>query len=272
MPRIKANNITINYDQQGTGEPLILIPYLAADHACYAFQVAEYAKHFTCFSLDLRGTGETDKPEGAYSTELFADDVAAFMQAAGIQKAHIAGLSLGAATGMWLAAKHPDKVHSLSLHSGWPKTDPFIKTIVEGWQLAAKALESVPEMVILSIFPWCFTPELYAAKPEYIRSLADFVRSRPAQPLTAFIQQSNAVIAHDAEDQLHRITAPTQITFGRGDLATSTRFADPMHSSIRNSEVLVFEGCAHAPIYEKVDEFNQKTLAFLQRHARAATA
>ncbi|PYX37067.1 MAG: hypothetical protein DMG75_08385 [Acidobacteria bacterium] len=65
MPKVKANNITMNYDQQGTGEPLILIPYLSADHACYAFQVAEYAKHFTCISLDLRGTGETDKPECA---------------------------------------------------------------------------------------------------------------------------------------------------------------------------------------------------------------
>jgi hypothetical protein len=53
MPKVQANEITINYDQQGTGEPLILIPYLAADYACYAFQVAEYAKHFTCISLDL---------------------------------------------------------------------------------------------------------------------------------------------------------------------------------------------------------------------------
>jgi 3-oxoadipate enol-lactonase len=271
MPKVKANNITMNYDQQGTGEPLILIPYLAADHACYAFQVAEYAKHFTCISLDLRGTGETDKPEGVYSTELLADDVAAFMQAAGIQKAHISGLSLGAAIGMWLAAKHPGKVQSLSLHGGWSKPDPFLKTIVEGWQVMAKALQSVSEMVVLAIFPWCFTPELYAAKPDYIQSLADFVRGRPAQPLAAFIQQSNAVIAHDVEAQLGRITAPTQITFGRTDLLTS-RFADRMEGSIRDSELLIFEGCAHAPIYEKVEEFNQKTLRFLQRHTGADTA
>jgi len=269
MPKVKANNITMNYDQQGTGEPLILIPYLAADHACYAFQVAEYAKHFTCFSLDLRGTGETDKSEGVYSTEVLADDVAAFMQSAGIPKAHISGLSLGAATGMWVAAKHPDKVQSLSLHSGWPKTDPFIKTVIEGFQVMAKALESVPQMVIRAIFPWCFTPELYAAKPEYIRSLADFVLSRPAQPLAAFIQQSNAVIAHDVEAHLSRISAPTQITFGRYDLVTSTRFADRMNSGILDSELLIFEGCAHAPIYEKVEEFNQKTLRFLQSHTAA---
>jgi pimeloyl-ACP methyl ester carboxylesterase len=265
MPKIKVNDITMNYDQQGAGEPLILIPYLAADNACYAFQVAEYARHFTCISVDLRGTGESDKPDGVYSIELFADDVAAFMQAVGIPKAHVSGLSLGAATGMWLAAKYPDRVKSLSLHSGWTKTDPFIKTVVEGWQVTAKALGSVPEMVILGIFPWCFTPELYAAKPEYIQSLADFVRSRPAQPLAAFMQHSNAVIAHDMEAQLGRIKAPTLITFGRHDLVTSTRFADRLKSNIRGSELLIFEGCAHAPNYEKVEEFNQKTLAFLQR-------
>ena len=44
MPKVTANKITMNYDQQGTGEPLILIPYLAADHACYAFQVADYCE------------------------------------------------------------------------------------------------------------------------------------------------------------------------------------------------------------------------------------
>jgi pimeloyl-ACP methyl ester carboxylesterase len=93
------------------------------------------------------------------------------------------------------------------------------------------------------------------------------VRSRPAQSVASFIQQSNAVIAHDAEIQLSRITAPTLITFGRHDVATSTRFVDRMKGRIRNSEVLIFEGCAHAPIYENVEEFNAKTLAFLQHHA-----
>ncbi len=271
MPKVKANNITMYYQQQGTGEPLILIPYLTADHACYAFQVAEYAKHFTCISLDLRGTGETDKPEGVYSTELLADDVAAFMGAMGIRKAHVSGLSLGAAIGMWLAAKYPDTVTSLSLHSSWAKTDTFLKTVVEGLQVTAKAMGSVPEMVILALFPWCLTPELYAAKPDYIKSLADFVRSRPAQSVESFMQQSNAVIAHDAEAQLSRIKAPTLLSFGRHDVATSTRFADPMKGKIRNSELLIFDGCAHAPIYENVEEFNKKTLQFLKRHERAVT-
>jgi pimeloyl-ACP methyl ester carboxylesterase len=267
VPKLRANNLSINYDQQGTGEPLILIPYLTADHACYAFQLAEYAKHFTCISLDPRGAGETDKPGGTYSTELLADDVAAFMEALGIQQAHVTGLSLGAATGMWLAAKYPQRVKSLSLHSPWPKTDAFLKAVVEGWQVMGRASGSVAELIVLGIFPWCLTPELYAAKPDYIQSLGDFVRSRPAQPMEAFVRQSNAVISHDVESQLNRITAPTQITFGRRDLLTSTRFADRLSNAIRGSEVVIFEECAHTPIYERVDEFNQRTLAFLRQHA-----
>jgi len=267
MPKVKANGITINYESQGAGEPLVLIPYLAADNACYAFQVADYAKRFTCISLDPRGAGESDKPDGVYSMELFADDVAAFMAAIGVERAHVSGVSLGAATGMWLAAKYPGRVKSLSLHSGWPKTDPFLKTVVEGWRSIAKGLDSVQEMVIQGIFPWCFTPELYAAKPDYIDQLAAFVRSRPKQPFDAFVRQSGAVISHDALAQLARIEAPTQITFGRHDLVCSPRFADAMKSGITQSELTVFETCAHAAIYESVAEFNEKTLAFLNRHA-----
>src|SRR5690349_18218192 len=97
MPTVQANGIDIYYEVQGEGEPLVLIPYLAVDQACYAFQVAEYAKHFTCFTVDLRGAGLSGKPEGTYTTELFADDVAAFMHAANVERAHVAGLSLGAA-------------------------------------------------------------------------------------------------------------------------------------------------------------------------------
>ncbi len=264
MPKVKVSDITINYDQQGSGEPLILIPYLAADAACYAFQVAEYAKHFTCISIDLRGAGETDKPEGAYSTELFADDVSGLMQALGIESAHVSGLSLGAAVGMWLAAKYPDKVKSLSLHSAWHKSDLFLKTVVESWRTMLRTTGSVTELIIGGIFPWCFTPDLYATNPDYIHSLSAFVRSRPPQPPEAFIRQTEAVLAHDVESQLSMIKAPTQITFGKLDMVTSTRFAPVLKDNIPNSELIIFDDASHAPIYEKVDEFNQRTLEFLK--------
>jgi 3-oxoadipate enol-lactonase len=267
MPVVQANGIDVYYEVQGEGEPLVLIPYLAADQACYAFQVAEYAKQFTCFTVDLRGAGLSGKPDGDYTTDLLADDVAAFMQAAGIGSAHVSGLSLGAATGMLLAAKHPELVKSLSLHSAWTATDPFLRTVVEGWRIMARGLDSVTDMVIAGIFPWCFTPELYAARPEYIQSLGDFVRSRPMPSVEAFLRQSVAVLDHDAEAVLSSITAPTLITFGEHDMVTSTRFAAPLSQGISGSELVVFAGCAHAPIYEITDEFNQRTLEFLRANS-----
>ena len=267
MPVAQANGIEINYDVQGEGEPIVLIPYLAAEQACYAFQVAEYAKHFTCYSVDPRGAGLSSKPEGEYTTELMADDIAAFMAAVGVGRAHIFGVSLGASIGTWLAAKYPEQVKSLSLHSAWDKTDPFLRVIVEGWRTIAGALDSVTEMVIQGIFPFCFTPELYAAKPEYIDSLADFVRSRPMPPVDAFVRQSGAVLTHDASAVLGSIRAPTLITYGRHDIVTSTRFAAPLTEGIANTELIVFEDCAHAAIYENVEGFNAETLDFLQRHS-----
>ena len=272
MPKLEANGIKIYYEQQGVGEPLIMIPYLSADNACYAFQVAEYSKHFTCISLDLRDTGQSDKPGGNVSMELYANDIAAFMQEFGIPQAHIFGLSLGAAVGMWLAAKHPVKVKSLSLHSGWAKSDDYLKTVVQGWQAAAKGFNSVTEMAIHCMFPWCLTPEMYATRFDQILKLGGFLRGRPTMSVASFVKQSNAVIEHDAEAQLGKIKAPTQITFGGHDQLTSLRFAERLTNDIRDSELVVFEDCSHATIYENVQQFNERTLEFLKRHSQSMSA
>ena len=131
----------------------------------------------------------------------------------------------------------------------------------------AQALGDVTEMVIKEIFPWCFTPELYGSRPEYIDSLAEFVRGRPMPPVDALLRQSGAVLAHDAREALPSIQAPTLVTFGEHDLCTSTRFAAPLTKGIANSELIVFDNCSHAPLYEDVEGFNGATLAFLQRHS-----
>jgi pimeloyl-[acyl-carrier protein] methyl ester esterase len=84
-----------------------------------------------------------------------------------------------------------------------------------------------------------------------------------------FMRQSEAVMTHDASAVLADISAPTLVTFGRRDAVTSTRFAAPLTNAIANCELAVFEDCSHAPIYENVDDFNQRTLAFLNRHSKA---
>jgi pimeloyl-ACP methyl ester carboxylesterase len=265
MPHVDVDGLTINYDVQGEGEPLLLIPYLSADHACYAFQLPAYAEHFRCIALDLPGSGDSDKPAGPYSTEGYADQVAAFMAAIGVEQAHVAGVSLGAAVGLHLAARHPDRVRSLSLHSAWDATDAYLRTVVELWRTLASSLPTVADVVIEAIFPLCFTPEMYADRPEHVEALADFVRGRPAQPVDAFLAQTDAALAHDATAVLGEIRVPTLITVGARDLVCSPRFAEPLRSGIERSEVVVFDHLAHAGLHQDPETFNGATLEFLLR-------
>jgi pimeloyl-ACP methyl ester carboxylesterase len=266
MPQVEVDGLTISYDVQGEGEPLLLIPYLSADHACYAFQLPAYTEHFSCIAVDLPGTGESDKPAGPYATEAYADQLAGFLGAIGIEHAHVAGVSLGASVGMHLAARHPERVRSLSLHSAWDRSDDYLKTVVEMWRTLAGAVPTVADAVIDGIFPFCFTPEMYVERPEFVQALDDFVRGRPAQPLDAFLAQTEAALAHDASAVLAQIQAPTQITFGAHDVVTSTRFAERLTGSIAGSQLTVFDHLSHAGLHEDPEAFNRATLEFLLRH------
>jgi pimeloyl-ACP methyl ester carboxylesterase len=263
MPQVEVDGLTINYDVQGDGEPLLLIPYLSADHACYAFQLPAYTEHFSCIAVDLPGSGESDKPAGPYATDGYADQIAAFLGAIGIERAHVAGVSLGATVGIHLAARHPERVRSLSLHSAWHASDDYLRIVVEQWRTLARALPTVADVVIQGIFPWCFTPDMYASRPDFVATLEDFVRGRPVQPVDAFLAQTDGVLAHDASAALGDIDAPTLITFGAHDLVCSTRFAEPLTSGIAGSELVVFDHLSHAGLHEDPETFNRATLDFL---------
>ena len=266
MPQAEVDGLTINYDVQGDGEPLLLIPYLGADHACYAFQLPAYTEHFSCISVDLPGTGESDKPAGPYATDVYGDQLAGFLGAIGVERAHVAGVSLGATVGMHLAGRHPERVRSLSLHSAWDRCDDYLRTVVEMWRTLAGATATVADAVIEGIFPFCFTPGMYVERPEFVQALDDFVRGRPAQPLDAFLAQTEAVLAHDASALLGQIQAPTLVTFGAHDWVTSTRFAERLTGPIAGSELTVFDHLSHAGLHEDPEAFNTATLEFLLRH------
>src|SRR5438876_1089866 len=128
--------------------------------------------------------------------------------AIGVERAHVAGVSLGAAVGIHLAARHPGRVRSLSLHSCWDTSDDYLKIVLEQWRTLASSLPTVADVVVQAIFPWCFTPEMYVERPEFVDTLVDFVRGRPAQPVDAFLAQTDAVIAHDASAALGEIDTP----------------------------------------------------------------
>jgi pimeloyl-ACP methyl ester carboxylesterase len=121
-------------------------------------------------------------------------------------------------------------------------------------------------MVIDAVFPFCFTPEMYAERPADVDAIKDFARSRPAQPLDAFLAQSEAALSHDASSVLGDVEAPTLITFGAHDLVCSPRFAEPIQSAIDGSELVVFDHLSHAGLHEDPETFNRTTLEFLLRH------
>src|SRR6185437_5414686 len=166
---------------------------------------------------------------------------------------------------MHLAARHPGRVRSLSLHSAWDTSDLYLNTIVELWRTVASTLPTVADAVIQAIFPLCFTPEMYVSRPEFADTLADFVRSRPAQPLDAFLAQTDAAMAHDVSPVLGEIRVPSLITVGAHDLVCSPRFAERRISMIGGSDLVVFEHLSHGGLHEEPETFNRATLDFLRR-------
>ena len=99
-----------------------------------------------------------------------------------------------------------------------------MQTVVESWQAVGQDAGRCAG----DGDPGHFSLVLHAgdvpARPDFTASLAEFVRARPKQSVSCFIDHANAVIAHDALAELPRIKAPTHITFGARDVITSTRF------------------------------------------------
>jgi pimeloyl-ACP methyl ester carboxylesterase len=263
MPRVEVPGATINYEEHGRGEPLLLIPCLAADSSCWAFQVPAYSARFRCIVVDLPGSGGSPTPVGTPSTDRFADELAALLDALGVEAAHVAGVSLGAAVGMQLAGRHPERVLTLGLHSAWAATDAFMAACMESWRALAPALPTMADFVACGVFPWAFTPEMYAARPEVIREFTEIVRARGALSVEGFMAQSRAVLDHDASAVLDRISAPTMITYGARDVLTSTRFAPALVDGIADARLVVFDHLSHAGFNEDPDTFTAATLDFM---------
>ena len=105
----------MHYEEKGEGDPLILIMGFGAPGALWELHVNEYSKHFRCIMIDNRGVGQTDQPPGPYLTSTMADDTAGLMDSLGIEKAKIAGISMGGAISQQLALRYPEKVESMVL-------------------------------------------------------------------------------------------------------------------------------------------------------------
>lgn len=265
MPIVRANGIYINYEERGEGEPLILIMGLGADGAVWELHAQAYEQHFRCILMDNRGAGLSDKPAGPYTTEMMADDTAGLMDALGIERARVAGISMGGAIAQSLALRHPGKVRSMALVSTWARCDTYAKIIFEHFKKMRAVSEPGDFMQLLQL--WIFAADYTAAHLDDLIQGQQGARENPnPMPQHAFDAQCDACIAHETLDKLDAIHIPTLITVGDADIFTPYRFSRAIHDRISGSELFVLERVGHAHHWEKLDEFNSKTTAFLRAH------
>jgi pimeloyl-ACP methyl ester carboxylesterase len=257
---VTANGIQMGYSERGQGEPLVLIMGLGADGSRWEDHVRVFEKHFRCILIDNRGAGTSDKPAGPYTTEMMAEDTAGLMQAIGIDRARVAGISMGAGIAQMLAIRHPHRVLSLGLISGWARCDAYMTTVFDHFVRIRACSSSADFMQLLQL--WIFTAPYYQSHTtELLAGQANAGLDAMAQP--AFAAQSSACVSHNSLDLLTQIKVPALITVGEKDIFTPLWCAEELHYHIPGSQLRVFSDCGHAHHWEKVDEFNRVMLEFL---------
>ncbi|MEE8470206.1 MAG: alpha/beta hydrolase [Dehalococcoidia bacterium] len=115
MPTARIGDINVYYETYGEGQPLLLIAGLGADLTGWILQIPEFSRKYRVIVFDSRGSGRTDAPDMPYSIEMLADDTAGLLDALGVEKAHILGLSMGGCIAQELALKYPQRVKGLIL-------------------------------------------------------------------------------------------------------------------------------------------------------------
>jgi len=116
MPRVNIGEITLHYDEQGAGEPLLMIMGYGGSSANFLPEyLAALGRTFRVITFDNRGTGQSDRFDGPTSIEEMARDAAGLLDALGIERAHIMGISMGGYIAQELALHYPDKVAGLVL-------------------------------------------------------------------------------------------------------------------------------------------------------------
>ena len=105
MPHLQTNGINMFYEEQGSGDPLLLIMGITAPGAVWEAHADAWQENFRCIMGDNRGVGQSDKPEGPYSSEMMADDYAGLLDELGIEKARVVGCSMGSIIAQQLALR-----------------------------------------------------------------------------------------------------------------------------------------------------------------------
>lgn len=260
MPRVISNGITINYEERGAGDPLLLIMGLGAPGSLWEEHVAAYEKHFRCILMDNRGAGDSDKPRGPYTTRMMAEDTAGLMRGLGIDNARVAGISMGSAIAQELALAYPEKVRSMVLISSWSRCDKYTRAVFEHFARMRSIASPADFTQLLQLW--------IASAPYYEENNDQMIQDQELagesyMPLEAFTAQCEACKNHNSYDRLDGITIPTLLTVGDADIFTPLHLTAEMHARMKSSVMQVFPGCGHIHHWEDLNHFNDVSLKFL---------
>lgn len=186
-----ADGTRLAYQRHGAGRPLVLLAGQANNHTWWDNVRADFDGTLT---LDYRGTGDSDKPDLPYSTQVFADDVIAVLDEIGADEVDLYGTSMGGRVAQWVAARHPHRVRRLILgctspggEHGVERTNEVRRTLAQAD--AVKAREALADMM--------YTPQWRAEHPGPYLTLGD--PNMPPHAVRGHLVASNT---HDAWDVL----------------------------------------------------------------------
>jgi pimeloyl-ACP methyl ester carboxylesterase len=177
------------------------------------------------------------------------------MDALGLDRAHLVGSSMGGAIAQEVALAHPERVRTLVLNGTWCRGDRFLHEIFRSWIWAARKADSVRDFLV-AVNLWCFAPRIWndGTMDEW---LAAAEASPHQQSVDAFCRSTQALLAHDTADRLHRISTPTLVTVGELDLVLPPRFSHDIAERIPGARLEIVAGAGHQPFQELPAEYNR---------------
>jgi 3-oxoadipate enol-lactonase len=259
-----SNGARIYWEESGTGEPLLLIMGLGYPHEMWHRTRPAVSAHYRTILLDNRGVGRSDVPEGAYSIAQMAADAAAVLDAAGIAKANIFGISMGGMIAQEFALSYPDRVNRLVLGCtacGGSNAIPAAQNVLD--VLLARA-KMTPEEGAKAMVPY-----IYDASTPRERIEEDLeIRRRCFPTATGYMGQLQAILSWTSFDRLAGIRAPTLIIHGDTDQLIPAGNGPILAHAIAGSRLVALPHASHIFVTDQPEISHREILAFLSGDAR----
>jgi pimeloyl-ACP methyl ester carboxylesterase len=251
--------IGIAYDDVGTGPPVAFIHGFPHNRTLWAPQVGALLPRARCITMDLRGFGESEI-RGPYTMDDYADDVVSVLDALQVEKAVIAGLSMGGYIAFALWRKHRHRIRALILadtRSGADTEEGRMKRRELIALARAKGSAAVADAQIAAM--------VGKTTRERRPDIADGVhRMLSMAPVEGIVGALEAMMNRpDSTPILPTIDVPTMIVVGDEDVPTPPKEARAMHELIPGSRLEILEGAGHVSNVERAAAFNHVTSEFL---------